>query len=131
MLAVSVSCRRGEVETVPVEGTLTSSGGPWPTFGTLFFTPVEPAPGLPRRPGWAQFEPDGHFRARTFREGDGLIPGKYQAAVEAFASPWRIDQPKPASCVPPRFASPATSGLEVTVLPGQKKITLHWDVPKP
>lgn len=130
-LAVSASCRRGDVETVPVEGVLTSGGSSWPVSGTLFFTPVDPAPGLPRRPGWAQFTPEGQFRVTTFRAGDGLIPGKYQAAVEAFASPWRIDQPRPASCVPPQFASPASSGLEVVVLPGQKKITLNWDVPKP
>ena len=125
------SCRRSEVELVPVEGTITYGGGDWPVPGTLAFTPIERKADFPLRPGWANFGADGKFQATTFKEGDGLVPGAYQVAVEAFLTPWEMGKAKPESCVLKEFESPATSGLTVAVDSGKRKMTVQWNVPRP
>jgi hypothetical protein len=124
-------CGRSGPEVVPVEGKVTYGGGIWPRAGMLYFTPVEPAVGFPNRPAWAEFAADGSFRATSFKPGDGLVPGRYQVAVECWDAPPAMGSKTPArSCVLPKYRSPTTSGFEVSVSPGQKKVALEWDVPK-
>lgn len=116
---------------VRVEGTITCARGSWPARGTLYFTPVEPAPGFPARPGWADFEPDGRFTATSFAPGDGLMPGRYHIGIECWAQPPAMgSKTPPKSAVPAKYQSPATSGLELDIKPGQGKATVQWDVPK-
>ena len=129
MLTFLFSCRRNDVELVLVEGTITLGGGEWPRPGMLAFTPVQRGTGVPLRPGWANFGKDGRFRATTFKEGDGLVPGTYRVAVEALLSPWEMDKPRPLSCVPAEFESPTASGLVITVLSGSREMAVHWEVP--
>lgn len=130
-LSLATSCHRAEVKPVPVQGTITYGGGKWPIAGMLYFTPFEPAPEAPLRPGWATFDTEGRFRVTTLQEGDGLFPGKYRVAVEAFTAPWEMGQPKPSSCTSEPFQSPPTSGLAVAVTAGDRRVVLQWDVPKP
>jgi len=123
-------CRRDGPEVVPVEGKITYGGGSWPRPGMLYFTPLQPAAGFPNRPAWAEFATDGSFRPTSFQRNDGLVPGRYQVAVECWETPPTMGSAIPArSCVPPKYRSPSTSGLEVNVLPAQKKVSLEWDVP--
>ena len=117
---------------MPVEGTITYGGGAWPRPGMLYFTPVEPAAGFPRRPGYATFAADGKFQATSFSSNDGLVPGRYRVGVEAWESPPLMGKRSPPkSNVPAKFRSPATSGLELEVRAGQRRVSVQWDVPKP
>jgi hypothetical protein len=63
--------------------------------------------------------PDGHFRLKTFREGDGAVAGTHRVriAVPVLTSP---DEPRakpPASVVFQRYASFDSSGLTAEVTP--------------
>jgi hypothetical protein len=70
---------------VPVAGRITFAGQQPPASGYVFFVPVEaPAKGDGHGPrsGTALFMPDGTFTVATFKEGDGLRPGTYEARVQ-------------------------------------------------
>src|SRR5689334_4795805 len=75
------ACNGNGIQTVPVRGRVTYGGGAWPVEGTLYFLPIQTA-GTTMRPGMAKFTKEGEFAARTFTDGDGLIPGKYAIKVE-------------------------------------------------
>jgi hypothetical protein len=72
--------------TVPVSGRITFDGGPCPAGGNIRFAPLEVAEGLPNRPGRADFDISGKYIARSFQDGDGLVPGKYRVLVEC----WKV-----------------------------------------
>jgi hypothetical protein len=77
------------------------------------------------------FGTDGKLVVTTFKKGDGLIPGKYRIGVECWEiPPQALPSPPPKSYVPDRYASPASSGLSVTVEPGQRLVKLTLDIPK-
>jgi hypothetical protein len=130
ILAVG-GCRRSDVELVPVEGRVTCGGGEWPAQGMIYFTPVEAAAGHKLRPAWATFDAEGRFRATSFQPGDGLRPGRYTVFVECWSTPPVMGSTAPpVSCVPDKYQSPVTSGLEVEVKPGERRVRVEWDVPK-
>ena len=114
---------------VPTRGKVTLDGGPWPKPGALYFTPLKPAEGFPRRPGVGHFDTDGTFTVTTRDPGDGLIPGTYRIAVEC----WEVepsDNRPGKSYTAERYTSPARSGLELTVEPGTRDtVELEYDIP--
>ena len=125
-------CQRSGPEVVPVRGKVTFGGGDWPKPGILYFNIDRPAEGLPGRPAMGRFGTDGYLTVTTFSQGDGLIPGHYKIGVECWEVPPSMDSPRPAkSYVPARYQSPKDSGLEVTVVPGQRVVEVDFDVPKP
>lgn len=129
-LVLAAGCGSG-TEVVPVKGQITFGGGPWPKPGVVYFLPVSSAAGSSLRPAWAKFDTDGRFFATSFREGDGLVPGKYLASVECWEKPPSMSDPTPpVNAVPEKFRSAQTSGLELLVEPGQQGINIEWDVPK-
>ena len=131
-LCVLAGCARSGPEVVPVAGKITYAGGPWPRGGFIFFTTDEPAAGMPIRPAWATFDTDGQFQATSFSPGDGLVPGRYKVYIEAWEkAPEMGAKSLPRSLVPKKYPSAKTSDLEIDVAPGQGKITVAWDVPKP
>lgn len=126
-----IGCGRSGPEVVPVDGTVTFGGGPWPKSGVLIFAVESPAPGMPNRPAMGLFDTDGRLTVTTFVKGDGLVPGKYKMAVECWeVRPEMMSPTPPKSYVRQRYGSPQTSGLTVVVEPGQKVVTLNLDVPK-
>jgi len=84
LLAIPVGCdsSRG---VVPVAGTIRFAGKAPPNSGYVYFVPLEPSAAesddAPRS-GTALFTPAGSFTVTTFREGDGLRPGRYEARVD-------------------------------------------------
>jgi hypothetical protein len=132
-LLVLSGCRPSGEALVPVAGKITYGGGPWPCGGMLFFTPAKSADAVTVRPGWARFAVDGTFHATSFKEGDGLFPGRYRVAVQCWPqSAASGEAPEQAvSPVDAKYSSPETSGLEVEVKPGQRSVTVELDVPKP
>lgn len=113
LLAVAVGCdsSRG---VVPVAGTIRFAGKAPPARGYIYFVPLEPSATESNdspRSGTALFQPDGSFEVTTFREGDGLRPGRYEARVdcsfpaEAHAA---AKSAVPASFRPPEITIPPT-----------------------
>lgn len=77
--------------------------------------------------------PDGRFELQTYTAGDGAIPGEYKVTVTKFdgvsaAAPGddtdeardddSEDLPAPTSLLPEKYAVPATTDLEATVIDG-------------
>jgi hypothetical protein len=130
-LSSAVGCRRSGPEVVPIDGTITFGGGPWPKPGVLNFVVESPSPGMPNRPAMGLFDTDGRLTVTTFAKGDGLIPGKYRLAVECWEVRPDIMSPTAAkSYVPTRYRSSDTSGFTVVVEPGQTVVRLNLDVAK-
>ena len=125
---VLLGCGSGRPETVPVTGRVTLRGGNWPAAGLIVFTSVEPAEGFPRRPGRAFFDTQGRFTVMTFAKGDGLMPGRYRAAVYC-GEPVNGMDAAGKSFVPAKYQNPAQSGLEVVVEPGARRVYLEYDIP--
>lgn len=126
-----VGCGGGDhPDTIPVRGRLTYGGGDWPKPGRIFFTPLEPAEGFPRHAGTAEFETDGRFRAKTWEEGDGLMPGKYRVSIECWKSPPSMGDPSTLSYVPIDLRIAARSQWEIEVTPGGEALEIERDVPK-
>lgn len=125
---LAIGCGPNRPETVRVKGRVTLGGGEWPAAGMIIFTPLEAAEGFPRRPGRAFFDRKGRFTVTTFSEGDGLIPGKYRAAVHC-GEPVNDMDARAKSYVPANYQSPARSGLELTVPPGSGTLNVEYDIP--
>jgi hypothetical protein len=72
--------------TIPLEGRVTRAGGPPPNRGRVIFSPLvvngetEPAPA--GRFALGVFDAGGAYRASSFTEGDGILPGRYEVSVE-------------------------------------------------
>ena len=125
--AVLCGCGRPGPEVIPVEGTITLGGGPWPKPGVVYFT-LDPSAST-GRPATGKFDVDGKLTVTTFRKGDGLMPGRYKLGVECWDVPPRMGSPTPpVSYVPERYQSAATSGLTVSVEPGQRVVRVQLEV---
>lgn len=126
---IVAGCGRAGPEIVPTRGKVTLNGGAWPKPGVIYFTPVKPAEGFPRRPGAGHFDTDGVFIVTTRDPGDGLIPGTYGIAVEC----WEVvptDTSPGKSSAAERYTSPVRSGLELTIKPGTRgPVELAYDIP--
>ncbi len=117
--------------TVPINGKVTLNKGTWPIAGTLFFLPLEPATGLPRRAATAKFETDGAFETPcSWTEGDGVVPGRYKVYVECWkVRPTRAGPP-PVGYTTPKYQSGATSDIEVEITEESADKTYEWDFPR-
>ena len=118
-------CGRSGPETIAVRGQVTFSGGPCPGGGTVYFTPVAAAEGMPLRPAIADFEADGRFAATSFADGDGLVPGEYTIRIVCWKKrPQGYNQPGE-DAVPPDF-QPENLIIE----PGTRGVVkVNYDIP--
>jgi hypothetical protein len=128
VLAGAAGCRRGVPQMVPVRGRVTLAGKAWPKAGIVNFAPLNPAEGMPRKPGSAEFDADGTFAAKT---GDypGLIPGEYRVSISCWERPPEDNDPGK-SYVPEEFSSPAKSKLDLKVPAGSGPIVWEQDFPR-
>jgi hypothetical protein len=114
---------------IPVHGKVTLAGGEWPKPGTVSFDPVEPAPGLPRRPGAGDFDTDGAYSVKNGRY-EGLIPGRYRIGVFC----WKKEPSHNTDgehYVPAHFANPSRSELVLEVPPdADGPIEWNYDFPR-
>lgn len=78
---------------VPVSGKVTIAGTAPTKGGIITFTVIEPAEGYARRPGTAKFADDGSYVATSFEEGDGLVPGTYNAVIKYYEQSPNDDDP--------------------------------------
>lgn len=127
-LALIAGCGQEGPELVSVTGVVTVDGGPPPGPGKIFFNPVQAAIGGTFRPATGAFDSTGRFEASTFKPGDGLPPGTYGIAVKCWDVPPTIGGPPPISHIAEKYASNATSGLELVVEPGAESVTVEYDL---
>lgn len=118
-------CSQGP-QCVPVSGKVTFNGGPVPGPGYIYFT-TDPGKDGFARPGVAEFDATGAYRAQTFVKGDGLLPGKYVLRVDCWKSPPNMEGKPVVSFLPNKYQNPTQSGLELEVKPDSRAIT--FDVP--
>ncbi len=127
VLIALVGCGRDNgLQIVPVSGKVTFAGGPCPAAGTVTFTPLEVAAGLPRRPASGTFHEDGTFFVTSFKKGDGLIPGRYKVTVSCDSG-----LPDPRSPDPWGDVSYVAKGYEppeLVVEAGSDPIEVNYDV---
>src|SRR5690349_18876722 len=76
VLAVAAGCGSGN--TSPVRGKVVFKDGKPLNGGLVVFRPVDQKLQVSSR---GDIHQDGTFTLGTYQEGDGAIPGKYQAAI--------------------------------------------------
>lgn len=132
LMVVSLpGCGNDRPKTIPVSGRVTYGGGDWPTGGRLYFTSIEPAEGYIRRPGKAFFDADGNFRAGSWEESDGLVPGKYKVSVECWKTAPTMGGPPSESYVATEYQVAAKTPWEIEVTLDGGAVKLERDIPKP
>jgi hypothetical protein len=114
--------------TVPVSGRITFAGSACPAEGTIVFSPVAVEKGLPRRPGTARFQQDGEFTVTSFREGDGLIPGRYRPIISCWKGEPRNDDPSSFERL--NYVPSSYKADEVVVSRTEGAVVVKLDVPK-
>lgn len=127
-ITLLTGCDSGGLPTVPVSGQFTYGGGDWPAPGYVTFVPSSVDEGLPMRPGTGRFRADGKFVVRSFREGDGLLPGTYDVQIKCWTGQPDGSDPKSferLNAVPKDFTAD-----ELVVEKGGEAIELKIDVPK-
>lgn len=122
-------CGGGGLATVPVSGAITFDGGPPPEVGTISFTPLDVAEGLPRRPAVARFDAEGKFEVTSFQPGDGLLPGTYLAEVkcERGGGGELVDMRNPKA--DPSYVAKSYKPEQFVVEMDGDPIEAHFDVP--
>jgi hypothetical protein len=123
-----VGCSNDKLVTIPVSGHVTFGGGACPAEGTIVFSPVAVEKSLTRRPGTARFQQDGAFTVTSFREGDGLLPGRYRPIISCWEGEPRNDDPSSferLNYVPANFKPD-----EIVVARSDAKVEVNVDVPK-
>ena len=121
-------CGGRGVEQVKVTGKVTLDGGAMPGPGTLYFTPVKAAEGVPMRPGTAQFAADGSYTAGSFESGDGLFPGTYNVAIHCWEVSPNMEDVQAVSFIPDKYTNAATSGQTVVVNSGAGAVTQDFQL---
>jgi hypothetical protein len=109
---------------VPVHGKVTYAGGPWPFPVSVTLVPFETYEGRPNRPGSARGKLDGTFVVSSFKEGDGVQPGKYHVRISCIDSMDFSASDDDLDFVPPTF-----SAQDVDVKAGQGEVVINYDIP--
>jgi hypothetical protein len=132
LLSCLLGCSDNGIPVIPVNGKITFAGGPPPKPGSITFTPISVAEGLPNRPATAMFNVDGAFQVTSFKENDGLIPGTYHARVDCWKQQPTLNNPitfetyndVPKDFMPPPIAIGADADVvEVVIDVPKKKMT--------
>jgi hypothetical protein len=98
-------------KTAPVKGTITYQGKAVPQ-GTIMFQPAE------GQAATGQIK-DGNYILKTFKDGDGALPGNHKVTVISLADQSGLlpeqRNPLPPAIVPLTFSFPDQSGLTAVV----------------
>ncbi len=127
LTAAIAGCGADGLATIPVRGTIAFGGASPPAKGSIAFSPISVEQGMPRRPGTAEFDVDGMFEATSFRQGDGLLPGRYRAIVSCWTGEPSNSDPQSferLNAVPKNYKPE-----EFTVEPSGEPVTLTLNVP--
>jgi len=117
-------CTNRYPKTVKIKGQVSYQGEPLKS-GLVTFSPVEQGT---RRVAYAYITEGGFFQLTSFRSRDGIQPGEYRIAVQAY------DRNKPTAryqrgtpVIPEKYLTAETSGLTATVAEGGSQ-TLNFNL---
>lgn len=116
---------KGELEPVPVAGTISHNNQPL-THGSVAFIPTDRTKGRSAR---ATISEGGTFELTTFDANDGALPGNYKVTVFCFDGTRdvpgsRLSKPGP-SLIPERYNTADTTDLTATVGEKRTQVTLE------
>jgi hypothetical protein len=123
-LAMATGCGSGK--TAPVGGKVVFKDGTPLTAGQVVFRPVDEKLQVSAR---GDIEQDGTFILGTYKDGDGAVPGKYQALINPPPRPKKREKAIGKPIIDPRFSSYETSGLEFEVTNRKNDFTIVVDKP--
>lgn len=126
LILALAGCGSKGPKCIPVSGKVTLDGGKVPGPGYIYFT-TEGGEGL-SRPGTAEFDAEGNFKAMTFDPGDGLLPGKYLLRVDCWKTAPNMDGKPVESFIPSKYQDASKSGLELVVEANSKAITYNVEL---
>jgi hypothetical protein len=115
VLLLSVGCAEQGPRLFRATGTVSFNNKPIPKAKLVFHPQFD-------GPGWmpvAVVDDESTFQISTKQPGDGALPGRYIVTVVWHADPDDEDSP---NLLPPRFADPKTSNLEVVVDPDSREL---------
>lgn len=112
---------------VPVTGKVTFDGAQPPAAGFVTFMPTERVAGKASRPARAVFDVDGAFAATSFKEGDGILPGKYTISVTCNKGDVDYSQKDPFRAA--SYVADDYAGQELVIEVGSDDVTVDVDVP--
>jgi len=123
LLAMLAGCRDGPQATYSVTGELTIRGKPAEGADLRFYEIRGRTPGMARP--YATTDSDGRFTVSTYGMNDGAPVGEYQVSV-SWKGPLRGASPDQRDAMPellpPRFADPTTSGIQVRIVRGENSL---------
>jgi hypothetical protein len=126
-LAGVLGCNSGYEGLVPLNGTVTFDGAVPPAPGVVQFVALESTDGHPKRTATGQFDADGEYAASSFKESDGIYPGRYH--VEVICNKRDLDYSKKDPFRDASYVADGYGGQELVVEDGSDAITLNLDVP--
>jgi hypothetical protein len=118
LLLATIGCGRPayQLETAPVRGTVTLDGRPLPSGYVV-------VPTSRGRMASGKIQPDGTFVLTTYDEGDGAQVGSHPVVVnEVPPDEFSSVPPEQRVSIPSRYGTAGTSGLRVTVKPGEENV---------
>jgi hypothetical protein len=122
LLTVFAGCGR-RPRLVKVTGTVTFAGGKPPLGGLVMFLPEEGE--QPMRPGLGSFDREGTLRVSSFRDSDGLRPGRYRVELRCVSETGNShDTMTAVDHVPEGFTPPEL------IVPPSGSVVYTIDVPK-
>jgi hypothetical protein len=107
-------------KTVPIRGKVLLAPGKPLNGGHLIFHNKDPKRAAIE--GHAELETDGTFKASTFGQDDGLVPGSYVVTIEPISYKGKTPKQVNADVIPKKFQKRDTSTLEVEIKEGEEKL---------
>jgi hypothetical protein len=130
VLALASGCRGADSpRTYPVKGKVTYNGKPVPN-GTITFVSAS------GQAATGEIRPDGSYELKTFRRGDGAVPGEHKVVIVAMEdTASKLPEQRggtPPPIIPDKYTSVATTDLraevkaepntiDFTLVPGKKR----------
>lgn len=107
-------------KTYPTDGKVSFKGQPI-TSGMVLLTPKDSG-----HAATGNLEKDGTFRLTTFQKNDGAVAGTYQVAIQVFPTEGAglpgAEFAGKTPPVPPKYGSPASSGLIAEIKAGENHL---------
>jgi hypothetical protein len=122
-------CKEGRLDVNPVHGQVTYKGQGIPNATVIFYPTGPVAEQLKKMRPYAYADNDGRFSLKTYVTGDGAPAGDYRVGVIAVMGSDRESakgSPTKLVALPrllvQKYANQETSGIEVTVEPGENNL---------
>jgi len=128
LILLAVGCGPDGPKTITVRGKVTLDKGKVHGPGFIYFNTDGTGKETTSRPGTAEFDAEGNYEAKTFKPGDGLLPGKYVLRVDCYKTAPNMEGKPVVSHIPAKYQDAAKSGLELDVSSSSGPIAFDIDL---